>query len=252
MIKVKLPRGDGILGHLKSSLRVINEIEEKSKKKEIVNLDFSEIGWFNPCSMILLSNKLKELSENKVKVEIIPPEKPKVKEHMRKIGFPFGNSGKGSSFVPIRHFKKEKNKKHQVNKEVNKLMDEIEDKVPRKLDTSIKYILGELSDNIDEHSNFSYASLMAQYFPKKKKIDIAVFDNGITIPGAFSKHDISFQEDGEAIQKAVKGEVTTKKNEEMRGYGLKSCKRLSIEGLEGEFYIISRKGILGFNQGKKS
>ena len=30
----------------------------------------------------------------------------------------------------------------------------------------------------------------------------------------------------------------------MRGFGLRTCKRLSIEGLKGELYIISRKGIL--------
>ena len=170
---------------------------------------------------------------------------------MNKIGFPLGDRNDGSSYVPINHFKRKETDKNQVQKEVSELIDKIEGKIPRKFGDAIKYILGELSDNIDNHSEFSYASLMAQYFPTKKMVDIAVFDNGITIPGCFEKHGIVFRDEGDAINKTISGEVTTKKEEVMRGYGLRSCKRLSTEGVEGELYIISTKGVLIFNSTKK-
>ncbi|GBE20563.1 hypothetical protein BMS3Abin17_01304 [archaeon BMS3Abin17] len=96
---------------------------------------------------------------------------------------------------------------------------------------------------MDEHSNFTFASLMAQYYPRKKHLDIAVSDNGITIPFNFEKNKISFSKDSEAIKMAISGEVTTKKDEKMRGYGLKSCRDISLKGIKGELHIVSRKGV---------
>ena len=110
------------------------------------------------------------------------------------------------------------------------LLDAIEKKIPDEFGESIQYIIGELSDNIDDHSQFTYASLMAQYFPIKKLVDIGVLDNGITIPILFKENGIKFSKDSEALKKALAGEVTTKKGEDMRGYGLKSCKDISIKG----------------------
>ncbi len=44
--------------------------------------------------------------------------------------------------------------------------------------------------------------------------------------------------------KAISGEITTKQNEIMRGFGLKSCRDISTKGIGGELYILSRKGLV--------
>jgi hypothetical protein len=47
-----------------------------------------------------------------------------------------------------------------------------------------------------------------------------------------------------AIKQALSGEVTTKKEEKMRGYGLKSCKDISLKEIKGELHVVSRKGLV--------
>jgi len=245
MIKVEFPRGDDILEHLSIAIKIINNMDQEFKKEKKISLDFSDLEWFIPCSMILISNKIKEFFEHgALEIKYKAPVKESVRKHMEKIGFPLGKNEDGDSYVSLKHFKKDKKDKNQINKKVNELINSIEGKIPCEFGESVKYILGELSDNIDDHSEFEFASLMAQYFPTKEILDIAVFDNGISIPTLFEKHKVSFENDQDAIKKAVWGEVTTKEHDITRGYGLKTCKKLSIEGLRGELYIISRKGIL--------
>jgi hypothetical protein len=251
MIKIKFPDGVNIFEHLSETLGILSLMEEKFKTDKKISLDFSEVTWFIPCSMILISNKIREFLEHGAHViEYKAPKNDKARDHMNKIGFPLGKTESGDSYVPIKHFKRNIDDKKQVNREVNELTTLIEEKLPSQFGDSIKYILGELSANIDDHSECESVSLMAQYFPTKEIVDIAVFDNGISIPALFERHNISFENDAEAIKKAVSGEVTTKENETMRGFGLKTCKNLSIEGLEGELHVVSRKGILIMKSGE--
>ncbi|MBS3092563.1 ATP-binding protein [Candidatus Pacearchaeota archaeon] len=105
------------------------------------------------------------------------------------------------------------------------------------------YLVSELSDNISEHSEFTHGSVMVQFFKNKGHIDIGVLDNGLTIPGVYSTNSISFLSDSDAILKALRG-VSTKINESGRGRGLGTSKRLVQEGLNGEFHILSRNGLV--------
>lgn len=252
MIKVEFPKGDDILEHLSIVVRTMNNMEEEFEKTKKISIDLSDVEWFIPCSMILMSNKIREfLDHGALSINYKAPIKKEVRDHMEKIGFPLGGKEDGGSYVSIKHFKRDIKDKNQVNRQVNEIIDTIEERVPYQFGDSVKYILGELSDNIDDHSEFECASLMAQYFPKKEIVDIAVFDNGISIPALFERHHISFNRDKDAIKKAVWGEVTTKEDEKMRGFGLRTCKELSTEGLKGELYIVSRKGILVIKSGEE-
>jgi hypothetical protein len=38
----------------------------------------------------------------------------------------------------------------------------------------------------------------------------------------------------------------------MRGYGLRSCKDISLEGINGELHIVSRKGLLILKEGSSN
>jgi len=251
MIKVEFPDGDSILNHLSAAIKIMNDMEEEFNKTKKISLDLSDVKWFIPCPMILISNKIRELLDHgATSIMYKEPKKANVRGHLQKIGFPLGTKEDGSSYVSIKHLRKDPNDKNQINREVNELVTVIEGKAPNKFGDSIKYILGELSDNIDEHSRFECASLMAQYFPKKEIVDIAVFDNGVSIPKLFEEHNIRFKGDSNAIKKAVWGEVTTKKNE-TRGFGLRTCKELSTEGLKGELYLVSRSGILMIKSSKE-
>jgi hypothetical protein len=252
MVKVNLSGGDDPFSQIEGSLKVISEIDDSFDKREKIELDLSEVTWVLPCSIILISSKLKEIILKGAEVSYISPKNAKVKEWLSNIGFPLGKENDGSTFVSIKHFLNDPSNKNQVNEQTNSLIDSMEDKIPNNFGDSVKYILGEISDNMDDHSNFTFGSLMAQYYPKKEHLDLAILDNGITIPFNFEKNNISFEKDSDAIKKAVYGEVSTKKGEKMRGYGLRSCKDISLEGINGELHIVSRKGLLILKEGSSN
>lgn len=245
MIKVDLPNNDDVLENLYETLSVLSKMSIEFRETKTISLDFSEVEWVIPCSIILISNKIMSmLDKGATSVTYRPSKISSVRKYMEAIGFPLGVQEDGNSFVSIKHFSNNPKDKNQINTKMNELLNSIQEKIPAEFGSSVMYILGELSDNIDNHSKFKSASLMAQFFPKKRKIDIAVFDDGITIPGSYEESKIIFESDTDAIKKAVFEGISTKKDEEFRGYGLRTCRKLSTKGLDGELHIISRKGIL--------
>jgi len=114
----------------------------------------------------------------------------------------------------------------------------------------LSYVVEELCDNIYEHSEFDNAYILAQKYDSTKYLDLSLFDDGITIPGSFSKFDIYFKTDADCIHKAMKG--TSTKAQKGRGMGLMTSYNVCKNQFNGEILIVSRKGILELkNQNKK-
>lgn len=111
------------------------------------------------------------------------------------------------------------------------------------------HILSELTNNIYNHTPFeedlaSYGYTYAQEFPNLLKEDICVMDDGLSIPGRFSKSGIEYVDDCHAIQLAINNNSTASSNKEERGNGLWTTIRLVVEGNGGEVLIVSRNGCL--------
>lgn len=238
-IKIDLPNNDDVLENLRVLVPILNEMEACSDGK--ILLDLSDITWMPPCCIILLSNKVFELKEREVIFDWTPPEKEAVDIHMRKLGFPLGSKVDGDSFVPITHIIYDESDRKKLGREISDLLNKINKIIPNNLN-GVSYILSELSDNVEDHSEFKCASIMAQYFPNKREVEIIVFDDGLTIPGVFDKNSVSFNGDSEAIERALSGEISTKEDEGGRGYGLRTCRKISVEDFKGEVYVFSRKG----------
>jgi hypothetical protein len=198
----------------------------------------SPLKWMSPFSSLVISSRIHELiCKKKLGLKIIPPIDANVKSYLDRIGFPQGKECIHCTSFPIRHFN------DNPSKNCSPLFDFIQDTFPQQLrGNCVKYLISELVDNIDQHSSFTSASVMAQYFPNKDFVDIGVVDNGISIPGIFENHNIHFSNDSEAISNAING-VSTKK-EEGRGFGLSSSSRIAVEALNGDCYFISRRGIV--------
>ena len=109
------------------------------------------------------------------------------------------------------------------------------------------YFISEMVDNVYDHSQFKHAYVFAQTYPKKKFSEIALIDDGISIPGSYLKAGHVFT-DVEALLKAMEG-VSAKDQE--RGFGLRTNVRLFTEGLKGEFLIVSGSAALGVLKGEK-
>ena len=190
-----------------------------------------------PCSALLLGGKIDEVETNGIKIDYLSPKNKEVKKYLSDIGFPFGTKKQGETYYPINHIINNED----INKEVNILLESMANKIPEEFGDSIPYLLAELTDNIEQHSQFTHASIMAQYFPRKKYVDIGILDNGLSIPTVFEKNKISFSQDNDAIDKALKG--TTTKKEGSRGYGLSSSKKIIRDLINGTLHILSRRGV---------
>jgi hypothetical protein len=111
------------------------------------------------------------------------------------------------------------------------------------------YTIGELVDNIYEHSEFHYAYVMAQKYPRGGYIELCFFDDGITIPGSFNKLTRQYEEaeHTQAILAAVSGKST--KPGGGRGYGLSSNVRM-FQSIGGEVFIASGYGAIFVDKGR--
>jgi anti-sigma regulatory factor (Ser/Thr protein kinase) len=112
----------------------------------------------------------------------------------------------------------------------------------------LAYLLSEIVDNVYEHSQFSYASVLAGTPANEKFSEICILDNGISIAGSYRKIKRNFT-DEEAFQKVLEG-VSAKSEE--RGFGLRTSINLVSKGLNGQFMIISGKAVLLVEKTKRS
>ncbi|MBS3088406.1 hypothetical protein J4402_01355 [Candidatus Pacearchaeota archaeon] len=245
MISFILACSDDPLKQITECLDVTGRIEKECEKNSKITLDLSRLEWILPCSALILSNKISEVAGKGCAITFIKPEKPQVKNYLESVGFPLGGVGTNATYMPIHHFSRKKGEDSTkiIEKEMEEIYSVVEKNLPSELSSGIYYLLGELSDNIDQHSNFTIVSIMVQYYKKKGHIDIGVLDNGETIPGVFEKNGIKFERDEEAIKMALQG-ISTKEGEIGRGKGLITSKRLVQKGLNGEFFILSRKGFV--------
>ena len=241
MIDCSLPSDDDPLKQIEACIKIMKCIGESPGVS--VELDMSGISWVVPCSAILLSNVMDRLSKKGIFFSYRNPTENKVIKYLTSIGFPFGKQGIGSTYCPVHHFSTD------IDKEMNQVLEIVDNNFPQTSTGAIKYILSELADNVSEHSKFTHATIMAQFFDRKGFIDIGIVDNGISIPRLFEINNIVFESDANAIELAISG--TSTKGQD-RGFGLPTTKNIVEKGLEGEFYILSRNGGIYIKKGSQS
>ncbi len=253
MVKVDLPSSDNPKKQIEGCVEIIEELNNECSKNNEIVLDLSELKWILSCSALLLSSKMVELKNKGYKISIIHPKDINVASYLDKLGFPLGGGKSKSTFMPIHHFfrKEVENSKGIIESEMEEVFKVIQQNFPKGLINGIFYLLAEMVDNIDQHSKFTQGSVMVQFYNKKGHIDIGILDNGITIPGAYEKNKIEFENDCDALYKALEG-ISTKVGETLRGKGLGTSKKLVNEGLKGDFYILSRNGLFWAEHGVKS
>ena len=116
-------------------------------------------------------------------------------------------------------------------------------------ENAFKYMIGELFDNIYQHSHFRHAFVTAQRYANLGFTEICVFDDGITIPGSFEKSDKeTIRPDVQAIAQALQG-ATTK--DEDRGYGLGTCTNIATTALKGKLMVVSGSGLVHLAHGQE-
>ena len=113
--------------------------------------------------------------------------------------------------------------------------------IPSNVAMGLKYMIGETIDNITEHSESDRGFIFAQAYPLKGYLDVCIADRGITLLGSYQKlADNEIATDSEAIKAANRG-ISSKNlpDAENRGFGIYTSKRMLVEGLGGQYLMIS-------------
>ncbi|MCX8174244.1 MAG: hypothetical protein N3F63_06550 [Thermoplasmata archaeon] len=156
----------------------------------------------------------------------------------------------GKSYFPIAVLETYQNLE-DFEKKQKLFLDLICEKVPEGYKNPVKYSFSELTTNVVEHSKSEKEYLFAQYYPKKKFMDICILDTGRGIAQTYKEENKWELSDKDAITKAVEGYSTTKNLEGERGCGLRHSIKIVCEGLEGEFILVSGSAILYSEKAEK-
>lgn len=113
--------------------------------------------------------------------------------------------------------------------------------IPSNVATGLKYLIGKTMDNITEHSGSDRGFIFAQAYPLKGYLDLCIADRGVTLLGSYQRlADNEITTDLEAIRAANRG-ISSKNlpEAENRGYGIYTTKKMLVEGLGGQYLMIS-------------
>lgn len=110
---------------------------------------------------------------------------------------------------------------------------------------AVKYLISELAGNISYHAGHGTGFLFAQYYPNGHYLDIAIADTGQGLRGSYIASDRHADpgSDAEALRMALEGR-STKDQAVSRGYGIRTSRRMLVEGLGGSFFYWSGDAML--------
>lgn len=237
-----------LLDGLNPVVRIMSKIE--SIQEEAVVIDFSSAQFISPVFtlslLVYLNGCGKKIKFSNVTgyLEVIGINSYGVKpEEMRKTEFlAMMEKYSAKSFVPIISFKASSNidEKEAIASVVENIIIR-QMNIKSNVAMGLKYMVEETLDNITEHSESERGYLFAQAYPQKGYLDICLADNGITLLGSYKKLvDNEILSDSEAIRAANRG-ISSKNlpDAENRGYGIQTSKKMLVEGLNGQFMMIS-------------
>lgn len=117
----------------------------------------------------------------------------------------------------------------------------------------LSLLLGELIDNITEHSKSEEGYLFCQSHPREKMLYVLICDTGRSIFASYASDKryagLLTNLESSALLLALGGKSTKDRPEnENRGYGISKSRRLIIDGLGGEFFILSGSAFVRYDR----
>ena len=112
---------------------------------------------------------------------------------------------------------------------------------------SWQFCIGEIFNNINDHSSEHIGCIYAQHYPKLSKVKIAISDFGVGIPYSIQGRYPSLT-DEEALAEAIKEGVSTQSTPGNRGAGLTNITE-AINANQGCVHIHSNAGIITCSSG---
>ncbi|MFD1206615.1 ATP-binding protein [Sporosarcina contaminans] len=108
---------------------------------------------------------------------------------------------------------------------------------------NIEMCMGEIFNNIVDHSSENIGCIYAQHFPSKNKVTISIADFGIGIPENIRRINPA-ADDAAALEMAIEQGVSSRTTPRNMGAGLHTLISNVVKGLNGTVNIHSGYGIL--------
>lgn len=214
------------------------------------SVDLSCIDFTYPIMILPIAALVSEKS-----IDFTLPKNKNCAEYMKYFNFPNGSTEfkLSSKYIPICKFFATKNDQVALAKKSKILKNLIGiclDKLgsPGGSVNALTLSIYEIISNIEDHSAAKYGWINAQYYPKKKYLDVCIADRGITINGRYKEAGKYLKNDQEALKSALSGESV--KPEIIRGSGLPTFIKMITGGFKGEIVIISGDAIAYANKDK--
>lgn len=217
-------------------IRYVNHIHS-FRTGGYIDLEYEK--WLTPSEILLLKSIISEARrEGRYK----PPRDEKVKGYLDYIT---SESSDQNSIGPgyIRLSRVDADNADSI---ASKITSMIGNKLKKESLNVLRYCINELLTNVVEHSQYKNSFIVLQNYPSQRRLEFALIDDGISIPGNFKIHHIDFRDDSDSLNKAISG-VSTKAEDGGRGWGLSSVFRVLTMGMQGEGVIASGRGILSSN-----
>lgn len=113
-----------------------------------------------------------------------------------------------------------------------------------KLHSVLSLLLGELIDNITDHAHSDKGYIFCQYMSRERMLYVFISDTGRTIYSSYASDrrymDQLTNKESSALSLALSGKSTKNRpDNENRGYGISKSRKLLVDGLNGEFFMLS-------------
>lgn len=200
-----------------------------------VSFDFSLITWVNPLLILPIGAHLQTAGGNISSDSAIS-------SYLSAIHFPSGVTtidalAQYKSYIPIGFLQRQAEVgRDRLESAFLHLLSKAIGDAPGSRN-AIYYPISELTTNIFDHSQSDTGWILAQWYPKKRYLDLCIIDRGRGLAATYKEELGLTLTDNEAIRKALAG-VSTKKEKE-RGYGVRTSKNVVCKALGGSFTLIS-------------
>ena len=241
-------KDDRLIEGLTPVVRIMSQME-KSVDSE-VTIDFADTRFISPVFalslIIYLSRCGRQLSFTNVP------------DYLERIGFSIGGikpdtmrqteflaeleKYASKTYIPIINFAAGRNS--DAKEAVSSIVENIiiqQLSIQSNVANGLKYMIDEILDNITEHSESDRGFIFAQAYPIKGFLDVCIADRGMSLLGSYEKlPDNEISSDIEAIKAANRG-LSSKNlpDAENRGFGIRTSKQMLIQGLGGQYLMIS-------------
>lgn len=234
------------------AIRMMSKIEGSDPGSD-VRIDFSKAEFLSPVFVLSLLVYLKScgrkvIMENRSEyMKIIHMDDPLKPDLLRSTEFSALMQGYSSkTYIPVISFPalSRTDEKEQIMTSVENLIVR-QSSIPNNVVTGLKYMINETIDNITEHSHSERGYVFAQAYPEKGHLDICIADDGITLLGSYQNlENNEIADDLEAIR-AANSCISSKNypDAENRGYGIYTSKKMLVNGLCGQYMMMSGSAV---------